>query len=537
MLRTRSLALALVVALAPACKSSPGGTKAETGGDAAAPGQFAVTLPSPHPLEERPPIAAFVRDPAAALDVASATLPGVPPLMNVAALLIATQAPADLAERLAPHVADRRPWAGARVAGEDILFLPLRDDGVDAAAAALEGYPTATDFGAVELPGIGLDVDQLAGRPASAGDSGDSGEVEPRLAWVDRESGALAIARTPAGLVTGRELVKGYARSSVWIHAEGELLRAYLEDFPYARVGVKGDGLDNLKITIEADPQRGLPSIPEIAPGALANLHSGPELALAGSTRYARYEAEVRELIRQINAQVNAAGFAAKMMLEPLAKQASAVLRAWNGRVFVGIGPKGHLALGLGADEPLKAGAALTRFLRTAIDNLELARMFTSSVPKLSLRRHSTDPEIHVLTVKGAAKLLPPAAAALIDGSGGLRIAFSFSAKSGAVFAMIGADAETKIAAWAAAIEAAPPASESDGDLIAATVALSPAQLQALLSRADLSDANALITAGIDLGAGRPPTQLILRQEADRYVITSKGPASAVPSLRKGREG
>ena len=99
-------------------------------------------------------------------DSASAALPGVPPLMNVAALLIATQAPADLAERLAPLVADRRPWVGARVAGEDILFLPLREGELDAAASALEGYPTATDFGAVELPGIGVDVDQLTGKAA-----------------------------------------------------------------------------------------------------------------------------------------------------------------------------------------------------------------------------------------------------------------------------------------------------------------------------------------------------------------------------------
>ena len=131
----------------------------------------------------------------------------------------------------------------------------------------------------------------------------------------------------------------------------------------------------------------------------------------------------------------------------------------------------------------------------------------------------------------------PVEAQPLFDERGTLSIAYSFSVKSGAVFAMIGPEPESAIAVWAEAIEKAPPASEASGDLIAATVALSPAQLQELLKNANPNDANAIIAAGIDLEAGRPPTQLVVRQEAARYVITSQGPAIKKPHVRQGRQG
>ncbi|MCB9569718.1 MAG: hypothetical protein H6710_21290 [Myxococcales bacterium] len=527
MLRISVLAVAATLALAPACKS-----RTPRGADAAAPGErgpggaiSAVALPSPHPLEASPQIGAYVRDPAAALDVARATLPGVPSLAEVAGLVLASQAPAEVAEGIAPMIAERRPWAAAIVAGEEILHLPLLPDQTDAAVKLLARYPAEGKFGAVQLPGAAVQL------PAGGV---DGPPPRPRLAWVDRQHNALAIAETLEGLVTARELPRGYGSQPVWLSAAGAKLSEYV-DFPYARVSASGTGLDDLTITIEADPQRGLPRSPELAAGALTNLHAGDALALAASTRWARHEVEVKGIIRQIRAQVDAAGFAAKMMLQPLADQAITVLKSWNGRVFVGIGPSRHLALALGADEPMRAGQALARFLKTAIDNLELARMFVSDVPKLSLRRHSKSPEIHVLTMQGARKQVPQSLGGLLDERGSLKVAFSFTPKSGAVFMTIGADAETAIAAWAESIEAAPPASESAGDLIAVTVALSPGQLQELLGRADPNDASALMIAGLDLGAGRPPTQLVIREEADRYVVTSKGPASTVAPLRQGR--
>ncbi len=540
MLRVSLLALAL--ALVPACKPRVTATD-DAALTAATPSEAPLALPTPLALEESPPIAAYVRDPAAAHKIAVATLPGVPPPVNVAALLLATKAPADLAEALAPMIAERRPWAGARVAGEDILHLPLRHTDIDAAQALLAAFPAAGEFGAVSLPGVGIDVYQLAadasgdidlerGSPPRANDNGNTAAntnstttIHTQLAWIDLETDSLTIAETLPGLVTGRELVKGYASRAVWLTIDASVVREFMEAFPYERITAQGSGLDNLTITIDADPERGLPLSVDIAPGALANLHSGPALALAGSTRYAHYEPEVREIIREIRRQVDSSGFAAKIMLDPLAAQAITVLRAWNGRVFAGIGPSSHLAFAFGADNPRQAGAALNRFLRSAVDNLELARMFVSNVPRLSLRRHSKSPDIRVLTVQGIKNQLPPGFAGLTDDRGAIKIAYSYSAKSGSIFAVLGAQPETALAVWASAIDKAPPASESTGDLIAATVALSPGQLQDLLGRADPNDFNALLAAGIDLGVGRAPTQLIVRQEPTRYVITSQGPA------------
>ncbi|HFE45417.1 MAG TPA: hypothetical protein ENJ18_07965 [Nannocystis exedens] len=542
MLRVSFLALALALALVPACKPRVTATD-DAALTAAAPSAAPISLPKPHPLEQSPAVAAYVRDPAAAHRIAVATLPGVPPPSNVAALLLATKAPADLAEALAPMIAEGRPWAGARVAGEDILHLPLRPTDIDAAQAKLAAFPPAGDFGAVSLPGVGIDVHQLAADQSgdidlaegSARDNHSTNDnrlndsstrtINTQLAWIDRETASLTIAETLPGLVTGRELVKGYASHPVWLTIDASVVREFLEAFPYERITAQGPGLDNLTITIDADPERGLPQSGDLAPGALANLHSGRALALAASTRYAHYEPEIRAIIREIRRQVDSSGFAAKMMLDPLAQQAITVLRAWNGRVFAGIGPSSHLAFAFGADDPRHAGAALNRFLRSAIDNLDLARMFVSNVPKLSLRRHSKSPDIRVLTVQGIKKQLPAGLAGLTDDRGAIKIAYSYSAKSGSVFAVLGAQPETALAIWARDIEGAPPASESTGDLIAATVALSPAQLQDLLGRADPDDFNALLAAGINLGAGRAPTQLIVRQEPDRYVMTSNGPA------------
>ncbi len=538
MLRVSLLALAL--ALVPACKPRVTATD-DAALTAAAPSEAPISLPKPHALEESPPIAAYVRDPAAAHEIATATLPGVPPPVNVAALLLATKAPADLAEALAPMIAEHRPWAGARVAGEDILHLPLRHTEIDAALALLAEFPAAGEFGAVSLPGVGIDVYQLAAD--ASGDIGldrdnntaantttNSNTNSPQnsntpLAWIDRETDSLTIAETLPGLVTGRELVKGYASKAVWLTIDASVVREFLEAFPYERITAQGPGLDDLTITIDADPERGLPQSVDIAPGALANLHSGPTLAFAASTRYAQYEPQIRGIIREIRRQVDSSGFAAKMMLEPLAQQAITVLRAWNGRVFAGIGPSSHLAFAFGADNPRQAGAALNRFLRSAIDNLDLARMFVSNVPRLSLRRHSKSPDIRVLTVQGLKKQLPAGLAGLTDDRGAINIAYSYSAKSGSIFAVLGAQPETALTVWASAIDKAPPASESTGDLIAATVALNPDQLQDLLGHADPDDFNALLAAGINLRAGRAPTQLIVRQEPNRYVITSQGPA------------
>lgn len=495
-----------------------------------------VVLPAPLAVDAAPRVGVHVRDPLAAIATLRSLLPGVPAESAVAETILATQVPAELAQKLAPMIADRRPWLGAELAGEDILHLPLRAEDTASAAALLGALPAEGEFGAVRLPDAAIHL-----RDPDRGLAEERGGAEPtrpqRLAWVDVERNALTIAGSLAGVVTGRQLTGSYGKDDLWLVIEGDRIREYGVEFPYRRITARGAGLHDLRIDVEADPQRGLPQVPDLLPGTLANLHGGDFLALAASARWAGYQDAVKQIIREMNRNLDQAGFAAKMILDSLVQQASAVLRMWNGRVFVGIGPAGHLAIAAGAEEPLRAGQGLVRLVGAVIDNLELARMFTSNVPKLGLRRHSKDPEIHVLTVHGARGMLPTPARGLVDEKGGLRVAFGFSANSGAVYGMIGPKAETELAAWAAAIAAAPPASEGGGagDLLALTVALAPEQIAEVLGQG--LAAEQIIQSGLGLGAGRAPTQITIRQESDRYVIESRGPAPDVPPARKGREG
>lgn len=532
----RAALIASLLALLPACKSAETqhADGAQESGDAGAAAVKEVVLPAPHELAAEPIAVAYVRDPAGILDVAGLMVPGVPPASGVIELLLGTQMPAELAHTIAPMIATRTPWVAVHVAGEDVVHLPLDPARVADAEAALAALPPAGEFGGRQLPAPALSIKAImgGGGELSDGEGGGGDALPARLAWVNAEGRALTLALTEQGLVTGREALRAYSKKGLWISASREKIAEYSPGFPYARVTVEGAGLDDLSITTIAEPQQGLPSSPELAPGALTNLHAHAPLALAASGRWAKHEAAVKQMSREITRQVDNAGFAAKMLLDPLAQQAIAVLKSWNGRAFVGLGPAGHLSLGLGADDPIKAGQGLTRLIGAVSDNLELARMFVSDVPKIAIRKSG---DVHVVTVAGAKKMMPAEAQPFLDERGNLKVALAASARGGAVFGVVGPRAEEELAAWSKAIEAAPAATESLADLVAVTVALAPAQVQEILAIVDPRDPKALIKAGAGVSAGRAPTQVILRQEADRYVVTSKGPAGTLPPARQGR--
>jgi hypothetical protein len=543
MRRSALLLLAACLAL-PSCKTSPrvGGDPAPRGEatKTTAPAARPIILPAPHPLAEDPRVGLRVDDPLAALLTLKNLVPGVPELPVLAETMLATQLPAELARAFAPLLADRRPWLGAELEGEDILHLPLRPGDLAAAEALLAALPPEGDFGAVRLPPAALHLRDPDLELADGAQAREPQTKKNRLAWVDRQQRALRIASTLPGLATSRELERGYARGPLWLTVEGARIRELFSDlsdenFPFARLHVRGAGLHELTLEIHAEPGRPLPPLPELAPGAMGHLHAAAPLALAASARWSGHQEAVRGLIREMNANVDRAGFAARLVLDGLVQQASAVLRAWNGRVFVGLGPTpGHLALAFGADDPVRAGQGLTRLLGAIIDNLELARLFASNVPKLNLRRHSKDPEVHLLTVPGARGMLPAEARALVDDKGNLRLAFGFSARSGAIYAILGPRAETELTTWAAAIAAAPADEPQTPDLIALTVALTPEQLAAQLAQ-NPTRAEQFFQQALALTPDRAPTQISARQDPDRYVITALSPAAAAPPRRQGR--
>lgn len=515
-LRLSALAAVLLLAAPVGCKKAPAGAEAP---DAAADvdrtaraggparrgrADDGPRLPTPHRLSQEPDAGAFVADPAAALASLEAFIPQAPAPEAIAELILATQMPEDLAARLAPQIAGDRPWSAVHVAGEDILQLPLRP-GTDL-TAVLAGLPARGDFGAVQLPPPALEFDR-----ANPGQ---------RLAWFDRQTGNLAVARTEQGLATSRLLRGTYGARPLWGTVGDARAKVVVPEFPYARVAAVGDGLHALDLDAIAPRGQTLPALKDIAPGALTGMLAVPDLAVGASTRWPGHKKAVQDIIREMNAGVDRAGFAAKMMLDPMVDQAARVLRRWNGRVLVGIGPARHLRLGLGADEPVAAFKETAALFRTIIDNLQLARMF-ADVPGASLRQAADKPvPIFVLTVDGLARNVPAAARPVLDDKGRLRVAFAASERGGGLQVVIGPDPAPVLEAWLGHTGT----SDAD-DLVAGALAVSLDQLQPLMqARPQAAD---LIGQLLQLAADRQPTVLVVQQKPDRFHATVRGPELA----------
>lgn len=471
-------------------------------------------LPAPHKLSREPDAALHVAAPAELLAAANAYVPATPTLGKLGEFVLGTQGPAELAQGIAAQLDGTRAWTGAHVAGEDILQLPLVRGGANKVQDLLARYPKRGDFGAVELPPAALQVRD--------GELVTSTGGPKRLAWVDAGAGTLTIAGTLEGLATGRELAKAYGARPVWgtlVEARGKIL---LGRFPYGRISATGEGLHELDITAAARPGQKLPVMRDIAPGALSGALQGKEIAAGASTRWTGYKEAVREAIHQMQVQVDRAGFAGKMMLDPIADQATRVLKMWNGRALVGIGPARHIRVGLGADDPHAAHKALLTLLRDITDNLQLARMFVSNIPNASLKRIQENPDIWLLTVSGIANQIPADYRTLLD-DGRLRVAFNGHAHAGALLVVVGPKADSELKQWVTESSAAP-AGKDGKDLAAVTLAVSPEAVAPLLKITTLEK---LLPALLNLSADREPTRVVMRQVEETYEITVRGPAIA----------
>jgi hypothetical protein len=252
-------------------------------------------------------------------------------------------------------------------------------------------------------------------------------------------------------------------------------------------------------------------------------MHAGPGIAAAASSRWTGYKDAVRDITHQLQTAVNNAGFAGKMMLDPIADQATRVLKTWNGRVFIGIGPARHVRIGLGADDPNAAGRSLLTLLRDIIDNLQLARMFVSNVPNAGLKKVADDPDVWLLTVSGVAGQVPAAYRTLLD-DGRLRLAFANSAHCGGLLVVIGPKADSELKTWLSAAIAAPAGKDGMDDLAAVTLAVGAKSLDPLLAKAGRVED--LLAAALALSADQPPTQVVVTRndKAQRYDIKVRGP-------------
>ncbi len=513
------LALALAGLASTGCKKQPQQRPVRVGRDDA--GATAdPRLPAAFPLAKQPEAAGFVADPAALLQATQTFIPTAPPLEKVSEFLLGTQGPADWAQATSDLLAGDRPWSGVHVEGEDVLHLPLKRASVAQAQKLLAGYPKRGDFGAVELPAAAI---QLPGGATK----GPAKPSAPRLAWIDARMATLTLAETPRGLATGRELQRAYGSRPVWLTTGGARGEQLFGQFPYSRAEASGAGLHALDITVTARDGQPLPTLRDIAPGALSGA-LGKDLVLGGSTRWTGYKEAVREAIHELQAAVDRAGFAGKMMLDPLANQVTRLLKMWNGRVLFGVGPARHVRLALGAEDPLAAQRTLLTLSKDVIDNLQLARMFVGNIPNVSIKKTASDPDIYMLSVGGIANQLPAAVRTLAD-EGRVRIAFAGSAHAGAVLAVVGPKADTELKTWIAEANAGISGKEGMQDLASATIAISPDSLAPLI----LSGArNDWISGVLGLTADRSPTRLVMRQVERRFEISVRGPE---PRGKSGR--
>jgi len=208
------------------------------------------------------------------------------------------------------------------------------------------------------------------------------------------------------------------------------------------------------------------------------------------------------------------------MMLDPIANQATRLMKMWNGRVLVGIGPARHVRIALGADDPHAAHRGLVTVLKDVIDNLQLARMFVSNIPNATLKKFADEPDLWLLTVSGIVNNLPPDLRTLAD-DGRLRIAFNGHAHAGAVLVVVGPKADAELKAWVTESSAAPSGKEGMKDIASATLAAGPEAIAPLLQ---IGPSDKLVPALLGLSADRAPTRFSFRQDGQRYEISVRGP-------------
>ena len=509
MLRFAALALALALA-STGCKKQSQQRPVRAGrGDAAVTAD--PRLPAPHPLAKEPEAAGFVADPAALLHAVDAYM-AAPPLAKVAEFVLGTQGPADWALATAGLLAGDKAWAGVHVAGEDILYLPLTRPGVARAQGLLAKYAKRGDFGAVELPAPALELPRNADRGPAPKPSG------PRLAYVDARAGTLTLASTPQGLATGRELPRRYGARPLWFTTAETRGKQLFGEFPYSRMELFGAGLHELDITVTARAGQPLPKMNDLAPGALSGAF-GQDFAVGASGRWTGYKEAVREVIHELQTAVDRAGFAGKMMLDPLANQVTRLLKRWNGRVLFGVGPAHHVRIALGADDPSATHHNLITLSRDVIDNLQLARMFVGNIPNVSLKKTADDPDIWLLSVSGIVNQLPAEVRTLAD-DGRLHLAFSGSAHAGALLVAIGPHADAELKTWIAEANAGTSGKESMKDLVSGTLAINLASLFPVIQSGGRREWAAAL---LGLAADRSPIRFVLRQVDQRFEISVRG--------------
>jgi hypothetical protein len=482
-----------------------------------------LQLPDPLPLPSEPRAASWIAQPSAAVAMVAPYSP-VPLDLRVAAeqALVGVTEP-ELARELAGAIDLSAPFANVVLDdGQEVIRLSLRADAQANVAARLAKLDEAGEFGAVTLP-LRPSAD---GKPPRAGS-------RRWLAWIDEaDGGALVLAHSLEGLVTGRTLAATYGEQPVFFTADpGQLAisgqLAIPVELPFSRVTGRGDlG----QVTIEAQVLDGQDPFAEapIAAGTLAGLLDSKHISAGASTRYADYQQVVREVIVEVNSAVSGLPFLVKGVAEGIAAKLNTALRTWDGRVLVALGPQNHVRLAYGASDVEKSRVAAIRLLQSVVDNVSLARNFSARIPKMTLRRkvaQADGVDIEQFTLYEAFSTAPELRP-LVDKESRLHVAMAWSKRAGGGMIVVGPDAANELARWLDETSAADGAAVTEGQLLAASFAAEPQELQALLqagNNADLAQLVGLAATGPRWGITVEP------RGAGKYVIDLRAPGAAKP--------
>lgn len=509
------LGLSLVASLGCRRTTTPDGEQPKDQTESAA---AELALPDPLPLPAEPRLGTWLAQPRRAVAMIQPYSPAPIEIGPLAQQALQGLTTAELAEQIAAGINLEQPFSNVVLDdGQEVLRMGLTPDARAALGQRFAALEPAGDFGGVRLPSI-------------AREGSDSREW---LAWIDEaEGGYLVLANSEAGLATGRALEDTYGAQPVFFSIEPSALSISTDELPVARALGKGS-LDALTIEVEtppgADPLAKLP----IGPGTLAGLLAAPDIVAGASSTYTDYDAVVSELSSQANAMVRELPFLIRSIGEDIAASFNTLLRTWDGRALVAMGPAKHLRVAYGANDVKKSRVAMIRLLQKVTDNASVARNFTNMVPKMYLRRRvatGDGVDIEMFVLGDAAKFVPAEARALVDGEGRLNIAMAWSERAGGGMMVIGPRADRELASWLDASADAPAHGETQDQLFAGVFAADPAKLQSLLVPGQQPDVDQLL----NLAANGPRWGVTVTAAGpERYTIEVTTPGAPRPPRAK----
>lgn len=494
--------LASLLALSPlACKR--GGDLPKAPSDTTTARPRAPSMPKPLALPAEPGALVHVAAPKDLLQEALSYSPGTMTARTAVAQALKNSGLA-FESQVFVHIGMGRAWNMAIVKGQTIVHVPVIKGHETQLAALLAKLPPEGDFGAVQLK-----------RP--------QGQEGPKLAFFDKQNNMLTLADDLRGIATGPELGRKYGKQGVNIAVTAEQAARYGADLGARRATITGSGTDNLRIELEGAPS--LPANIPISEGALTGLLESGQIALGGSTKYVNYKKDVDGIMAQGRRQVSSLPGMAQGNAKELLGRAGGLMRTWNGRTMVGVGPANHVLLGFGANDTTKMNNASLHLVRGVQSNIKTIKSLKKfgvnipNVPSVSFAPNKAKvagASVHVVALENARKYVPAEFHRLLTSNNRLRISMVFPKRAGAGMIVIGPNSEVVLTQWLRDTQGATPGAKTEGHLASATVAVGAKALGQLASP-ELNPATLM-----GLSANRTPTKIVVKRQEQNYVIKLK---------------